>query len=658
MLHDLIFALQGYTGSIFKENAGEVKVVPGLHLLSPSEETSLNRLLKLSTRIVFFHKFIETHNSTLYAEGSEKHSDGLLHGCYMQALCYGVQDVLDSYHQSVLDVEKELLADSLLTFMHVVHSLEHYHLLFDALYDLIMTIKARKCHGCQLLTVVHYGAQSGNQLVQDSMLIIQQRLHLVMYRQMSTWLLHGILMDRHSEFFIAKAPEKGADDSTLSLYDTFSTSSLDSQMESFHIRADMLPKYIPSRDANTILFIGSSLHLFESDMHKQQTLTVGSRGTISTDVEGKRLEGILKDKEEEFMKDFLWLQSRKRFSLEDLESRLDKIRLTVAKELWELCVVKAKLVSHLMMLKDFYLLGLGELFLVFVEEAAIVMRKPATKTTEHDVNQAFLRSAVKVQLEEDGAMENFRLIIETRSGKSAAKSQHSISYDSEPLDTWSQLGINFQVKWPLHIIFTPTVLAKYNKLFKFLLRVRRTQLALQNLWALQMQFKRTLEFGCLDAETRRNISNLTLRLHMSHLVDSLQYYLQADVLELHFSGLIAKIRNPTSPDFEQIVIAHDHYLTALLAQCFILSAPVFRSLLGVLDICQQFCEVVTASIHSGTLAAREVIEDRVEQLKKDFERQSSLLFKTLSAVCNQQSNPHLAQFLLLLDYNKYYSQNS
>ena len=26
--------------------------------------------------------------------------------------------------------------------------------------------------------------------------------HCVMYRQVSTWLLHGILLDRHSEFFI------------------------------------------------------------------------------------------------------------------------------------------------------------------------------------------------------------------------------------------------------------------------------------------------------------------------------------------------------------------------------------------------------------------------------------------------------------------------
>ncbi|XP_039271467.2 gamma-tubulin complex component 4-like [Styela clava] len=667
MLHDLIFALQGYPGSIFKETSnGIVRVVPGLPFLSPSEESSLNRLLKLSTKIIFFQKFIDTHNSTLYAEGAEKHSDGLLHGCYLQALCYGLEDVLESYYQSVLDIEKEILADPLLTFMHVYHSLEHYYLLFDALYDLISIVKSRKSHGCQILSTVHHASQTGNRVVLRAMLRIQKRLHLVMYRQLSSWLLHGLLIDRHKEFFISKSEEKGPNDSVSVFQDTFSSSTLGSQLEIFYIRADMLPTYLPSRDADVILFIGSSLHLFEKDLHKQQALHVGGSSMavalkgLSADVEGKRMDGILKENQQEFMRDFLWLQNQDRFSLEEFESRLNKIRSTVARELWDLCVVKAKLVSHFMMLKDYYLLGLGELYLVFLEESAIVMRKPPTKTTEHDVNQAFLRSAIKVQLEEDGALQNFKLVIESKSSKESEQSS-GYTYDASGImdsnDTWSLLSITFQVKWPLHIIFTPPVLSKYNKLFKFLLRVRRAQLALQNLWALQMQEKCSLI--CTDdddASIKQNISNLTLRMHMSHLVDSLQYYLQADVLESHFSNLLSKIKNPTSTDFEQIVLAHDNYLTALLAQCFILSTPVFRSLLGVLDICQQFCEVVTASIQSGTISAQEVIQGRVEQLASDFERQSSLLFHTLSAVCNQQCNPHLAQFLLLLDFNKYYTR--
>lgn len=661
MLHDLLFALHGHLGTIFKENSdGEVGVVPGLPFLSPSEESSLNRLLKLATRVISIKKFVEVHKRTLHSSGSENHPDGLLHGLYLSAFCDGVSVVLEPYTKTLLDVEKDILSDPLLTYMHILTAVEHYHLLFDAIDSLINTIRNRKNHGCQILTTVYGIAQTGNKLVQGSMHKILQKLHVVLYNQLAAWLLHGLLIDRHKEFFICKQDKK-VDDS-LSIFQEQSVSTLDSQMDTFHIRAEMLPSYIPSREADIILFVGTSLHLFENDVHKVDSLSLQSnvhvalRHLPNRDSHRDRIE----EKRQEFRVEFLSLQKQEIFSLEKLQASLDKIRSTVAKDLWDICVVQANLESHLTMLKDFFLLGFGELYMVFLEEVSHVMRRAVSKMTEYDVNRAFRQSAVRVQLEEDdSALQNFHLTI-----AKTPKEDTSISYpidagyvmDSD--DTWSLLGMTFNVKWPLHIIFTPSILSKYNKLFRFLLRVRRTQLALQNLWALQMSSSKfSLIHSDDDADLKRNVSNLTLRMHMSHLVDSLQYYLQADVLESHFSNLLAKIQDPSFTDFDQIIIAHDQYLTALLAQCFILSTPVFRSLIDVLNICQQFCEVVTASIQAGTMVAREVISQRVDQLSKDFGRQSSLLFHTLSAVCNQQSNPHLAQFLLLLDYNKYYTQN-
>lgn len=85
MLHDLIFALQGFPGDIFKETtSGEVRLVPGLPFLAPSKEAALNRILHLSSRIISFKKFTETHRGTLYEKGEERFPDGLFHGCYLQ----------------------------------------------------------------------------------------------------------------------------------------------------------------------------------------------------------------------------------------------------------------------------------------------------------------------------------------------------------------------------------------------------------------------------------------------------------------------------------------------------------------------------------------------------------------------------------------------
>lgn len=606
MLHDLLFALHGHLGTIFKENSdGEVKVVPGLPFLSPSEESSLNRLLKLATRVISIKNFVELHKRTVHSNGNEHHSDGLPHGLYLSAFCDGLSIVLEPYIQTLLDVEKDILSDPLLTYMHILTAVEHYHLLFDAIDSLITTIRNRKNHGCQILTTVYTVAQTGNKLIQDSMHKILQKLHIVLYNQLAAWLLHGLLIDRHNEFFICKQDKK-MDDSSF-VFQERSILTLDSQMDTFHIRAEMLPSYIPSREADIILFVGTSLHLFENDVHKVDSLSLQSSENVALrhlpkqDSHRERIE----EKRQEFRTEFLSLQKQEKFSLEKLQASLDKIRSTVAKDLWDICVVQANLESHLTMLKDFFLLGYGELYMVFLEEVSHVMGRAVSKMTEYDVNRAFRRSAVKVQLEEDdSALQNFRLTIAQapKDGEKSISYHGDAGYIMDTDDTWSLLGMSFNVKWPLHIIFTPSILSKYNKLFKFLLRVRRTQLALQNLWALQMSSSKfSLIHSDDDADLKRNVSNLNLRMHMSHLVDSLQYYLQvchyqlpltvnllafiqsifqADVLESHFSNLLAKIQDPSFTDFDQIIIAHDQYLTALLAQCFILSTPVFRSLIG------------------------------------------------------------------------------
>lgn len=74
------------------------------------------------------------------------------------------------------------------------------------------------------------------------------------------------------------------------------------------------------------------------------------------------------------------------------------------------------------------------------------------------------------------------------------------------------------------------ILFRYNNLFRFLLKVKRTQLDLQQVWAVYMGTKHL---------TTAQLSNMTKiwlsRMHMAFLVDNLQYYLQVinfDLLDL------------------------------------------------------------------------------------------------------------------------------
>lgn len=52
----------------------------------------------------------------------------------------------------------------------------------------------------------------------------------------------------------------------------------------------------------------------------------------------------------------------------------------------------------------------------------------------------------------------------------------------DKMDGWSTLILNYSTKWPLHLLFTPAVMDRYNTIFRFLLKVKRTQYDLHHIW--------------------------------------------------------------------------------------------------------------------------------------------------------------------------------
>ena len=104
----------------------------------------------------------------------------------------------------------------------------------------------------------------------------------------------------------------------------------------------------------------------------------------------------------QFGQQFADLQRHPVFKLRELESVVDRIRDCVAERLWKLLVEDSNLIAHLQVrahhhsclhgdiiltrpqvIKDFFLLGRGELFLTFFDLAHSFMKSPPTITTSH-----------------------------------------------------------------------------------------------------------------------------------------------------------------------------------------------------------------------------------------------------------------------------------
>nr|ABY84139.1 tubulin, gamma complex associated protein 4 (predicted) [Callithrix jacchus] len=579
MIHELLLALSGYPGSIFTWNKRSgLQVSQDFPFLHPSETSVLNRLCRLGTDYIRFTEFIEQYTGHVQQQDHHpsQQGQGGLHGIYLRAFCTGLDSVLQPYRQAILDLEQEFLGDPHLSISHVNYSLDQFQLLFPSVMVVVEQIKSQKIHGCQILETVYKHSCGGLPPVRSALEKILAVCHGVMYKQLSAWMLHGLLLDQHEEFFIKQGPSSGnvsaqpeEDEEDLGIGGLTGKQLRELQdlrlieeenmlapsLKQFSLRVEILPSYIPVRVAEKILFVGESVQMFENQ-------NVNLTRKASLEVDGRR------------------------------------VRFTGSAE---------------------------------------------------DVNVAFQQSAHKVLLDDDNLLPLLHLTIEYhgKEHKDATQAREGPSRETSPREApasgWAALGLSYKVQWPLHILFTPAVLEKYNVVFKYLLSVRRVQAELQHCWALQMQRKH-LKSNQTDAIKWR------LRNHMAFLVDNLQYYLQVDVLESQFSQLLHQINS--TRDFESIRLAHDHFLSNLLAQSFILLKPVFHCLNEILDLCHSFCSLVSQNL--GPLDERGAAQLSI--LVKGFSRQSSLLFKILSSVRNHQINSDLAQLLLRLDYNKYYTQ--
>ncbi|XP_065836885.1 gamma-tubulin complex component 4-like [Oscarella lobularis] len=602
MIHELLLALSGIPGDLFVEDESGFRVVSTFPFLHTGEISSLNRLARLGCDYKRFKSFIQSHRSIRSSSES---------GLYVVALACSLETVLEPYRALVLDVEKETsVQGQLLTISYVQNKFEKYYLLFPVLREFLTQVSEHKVHGCQILGLLHHYCNSGIILVNQSFQTLLMDCHAVLYKQLSAWFLHGTVLDFNREFFICQQTETVTETGAVATDEE--PGKEERLQQRFSIVHELIPSYIPHRIAEKILFIGEAVHMLTHKTDRQQTM-----------------DSFLKNEEGNFLSKFASLREEKEFNLMMFERVVDDIKVFIGERLWTFAVKESHLLLHLKLMKDFFLLGRGELFQTFIEMGNDLMKIPPSKTTENDINLLFKQAAHKVFSDDDEGFRNYSLVIEDTGRPVTSPS-------------WDLLGMECTVSWPLHILFTPSALKKYGSLFKFLLRVRRVQMSLQRAWAQQMSLK------CAERVDARLGGLWNLRNRMAFLIDNLQYYLQVNVLESQYSSLLSKIED--TKDFEVVCLAHDAYLSAIQEHAFLLMRPIARSLNEILDLSLQLCTLLSYGLQ---LTERDLAQ--AGKIGKAFERQSSLLFKILCSVQTRQSSSHLAQFLLKIDYNFFFS---
>ncbi|KAG7203271.1 hypothetical protein KM043_010365 [Ampulex compressa] len=641
MLHEILLSLWGCSTDISEIlESDSVDLDKYLH---PGERALLRKILDVVAECNSIRIFIKDCTNHDVSKISDESQD-ILHGLYLRALGDGMDQALEPFRNEIIELESIILHDSYTPLSMVLCRIQKYVYLFSVLNSIIREIHTQKIHGCKILQCLHQNVHTGIPEVKTALEKMIHCVHVVFYKHLTSWLLYGHLEDIHNEFFIQKV--SNTQSSLVATENKDNAASVVNKKTSidlwdYNIQVDMIPSYIRPSLASKILTIGQTIIMFGNDPRQKKDFIITPK--LENSIWGER--------EYEYFQKLQNLQSKPIFNIVEFERTIDELKQCVTEHLWHVAVEEAQLVQQLKLVKDFFLMGRGDLFLEFIRLTAHVLNKPPTNHTSRDVNLAFQIALRKMHLNDESAMDSFNFTVpvpvEEKEDTITEGDDFSEKEREDPISKrgWGMVVLKYKVVWPLHLLFSPAALNDYNILFRFLLRVKKTQIDLWNLWSEHMHFK-NIDIGVIQ-----------LRNNLIFIVDNLQYYLQVDVMESQYAIMEGNMKN--TRNFEDVQKAHSVFLANVMSQTFLLGSstdrknPVNKLIQLLLRLCDDF--ILQASMWEvGNLLLTE--KEELKTLTDTLESLMSWLTGTLNRVRAQPSGEHLAQLLLRLDFNRWFSK--
>ena len=102
---------------------------------------------------------------------------------------------------------------------------------------------------------------------------------------------------------------------------------------------------------------------------------------------------------------------------------------------------------------------------------------------------------------------------------------------------------------------------------------------------------------------------------------------------------------------------HDTYLQKIIEQCFLNYSEVLKSIQDVLYVSQKMCKFLSQMDQEHITDSAD-FGRKFMTIKRDFETLSNKIFTVLNSykASSHRSSPQLAQLLLRIDYNDFFSR--
>lgn len=612
MIPDLLLALMGVPGDVFTlhtdENGDESLVVAkDVDFIKIHERARLDALVEIGGAYRALDRLARS-------ETTRAHFSDAPSSPYRRALAIAIVERLGAYEAMILNLEQDALRrggaagtlnaiESALSDERVVlpSMCEEYARVFDG---------ESPMRGAEVIRRVRETwLRAGHPAARATFERAYRRVNHAMMQQILGWCAHGTVVDPSDEFFVRalrggeERDEDGEEDARRGAGREDDDGS-GVWHESHRVALERIPPGVELSTAEAISFIGRGVRVLT-----HPTKSASMRGHFDAEAYAARATRRVRA-----------LAAAPAFDPRAFEAEVEVMRAEIAEALGEVLLRESGLVSHLAAMRDFYLLGKGDLYATFLDEARDLLAlppKPGSATRE--LSTHFTQAMAIAYPDEGESQSSFRLVYAsalTRSGRetttSATPSSAFMPRAHIPeYDAWDGIGLECAIEWPMGIFLTKDTIDRYKTMFKYALRLRRAQFDLQDAWI----------------RLRRSGLSQTLRLRhaMNQLIENWRTYIHVDVIETEYKKMVETIGETT--DFNACALAHRQYLASVVAHSFIDVGSIMTIFEDIFALVRELCETSAEYTRGQGLPAD--WDDRVDYLTRQFEKNSVELFDTL-----------------------------
>lgn len=381
MLHEILFAMLGKLGNVIIETDEGFKINPSLNFISKSEIALIEKLIKLGFYYRKLKQIIEEDRRSFSnrilnfdekSKGEEQFDLGAIgNSAYVRAVCNGVIDELKEYERIVLQIEQDFLKDKIFTFSKLTVKFSKYYSVFPECLLMFERVEEESLKGGQLIDYLYQCSLNGNSFIKELYSKFLENCYGMLYNQTMLWILHGKLFDKFDEYFIYKLikAEGDEDNQNKAVEQSKELEKIEDWDGIYSMRYSLLPKYLISqKTAEKILFIGKSVRV----------LNTAENG--NSKIFSKNIIEVIKDAGE--------------FNFLNFQVAIEKVRAHVATQFLKLFLDVGNIREHLLNLKNYFLLGKGEFFHIFIEESEQLFQFPPSRYASHDINNKVFQNSL------------------------------------------------------------------------------------------------------------------------------------------------------------------------------------------------------------------------------------------------------------------------